>query len=728
MKKANLKQTWKSLMLLVMMMLTGSAAWAVDYNLWLANTRVTTENRNDLSVIDGVTGTVTYDKNSQTLSLTDATISYTYESGTHDGALFIGSNHLKTIEVNGNCSITCTGGCGIVDNSAMTITLTGNGKLTVNGTWGIDLRNISSTFVVDGPTLIANGTASGAYGIGGAEPNGDEYFSTLTVNSGVVEAHGSTGGSSIGRLLELNLGKDMYIAAPIGAKFYNHKVTTSDGANIISTVRIQHILAAPLTLEAIENGTVTIDNPLGLEIGYAVNNGNIQWKSDATISVTLYQGQTLALYGNNATYCNNSWPIKCTTIQCSADCYIYGNIMSLISSTTYENLKELTGKNTFQYLFSGNAHIKNHATKRLMLPATTLANGCYSSMFYSCTGLTSAPDLPATTLDDYCYSHMFEKCENLTTAPELPALQLKKYCYNAMFHVCNLTKAPVLRALKLEEGCYSQMLQSNPNLNEVTCLATDISATDCTYNWLYDVSETGTFTKAAGFTGWETGENGIPSGWTVEEDNTYKPCELAFSTDAITVTYGDNIEEMTPVLSNPNSLPVTYTSSTPSVATVDPSTGKLTILTEGTTTITATFTGNSEYYGGNATYKLTVIAKGEEPVFAFDREALLITKGKGFIAPTLNASEGLTTTYSSNNNGVVSVNSTTGVLTVNGYGVAIITATTPGNLQYAGATAKYYVMVLKSAEAVRSDVNGDGTVTAQDASLILQYIAGKISW
>ena len=55
------------------------------------------------------------------------------------------------------------------------------------------------------------------------------------------------------------------------------------------------------------------------------------------------------------------------------------------------------------------------------------------------------------------------------------------------------------------------------SLNSVTCLATDISATDCTKDWLSGVASSGTFTKAAGVD-WsgKTGFDGIPSGWTVQ--------------------------------------------------------------------------------------------------------------------------------------------------------------------------------------------------------------------
>lgn len=55
------------------------------------------------------------------------------------------------------------------------------------------------------------------------------------------------------------------------------------------------------------------------------------------------------------------------------------------------------------------------------------------------------------------------------------------------------------------------------NLKKITCLATNTSATGCTTNWTFDVSSTGTFYKAAGFT-WSTSSDGIPgSGWTVQD-------------------------------------------------------------------------------------------------------------------------------------------------------------------------------------------------------------------
>ena len=151
------------------------------------------------------------------------------------------------------------------------------------------------------------------------------------------------------------------------------------------------------------------------------------------------------------------------------------------------------------------------------LPATTLAANCYYQMFYNCTSLTTAPALPATTLASSCYSNMFRYCTSLTTAPALPATTLAQSCYVSMFNNCtSLTAAPALPATTLADYCYQGMFNGCTSLNTVECLATNISALFATFNWLYNVSSTGTFTKAAGVT-WPTGYDGIPSGWTVEE-------------------------------------------------------------------------------------------------------------------------------------------------------------------------------------------------------------------
>jgi hypothetical protein len=183
------------------------------------------------------------------------------------------------------------------------------------------------------------------------------------------------------------------------------------------------------------------------------------------------------------------------------------------------------------------------------LPATTLANYCYQNMFKGCTSLTEAPELLADTLSDYCYHSMFAGCTSLTESPELLATNLAIYCYYYMFRGCtSLTKAPsILPATTLTNYCYSYMfelcnsLKTSPemlcltlsprccqymfrnctNLNKITMLATDISATGCLTNWVQGVASSGTFVKHPDMTTLPRGNNGIPNGWTVEEINNY---------------------------------------------------------------------------------------------------------------------------------------------------------------------------------------------------------------
>ena len=151
------------------------------------------------------------------------------------------------------------------------------------------------------------------------------------------------------------------------------------------------------------------------------------------------------------------------------------------------------------------------------LPATTLADYCYEGIFRDCDGLTTAPELPATTLAPYCYNGMFLESEGLTTAPELPATVLADYCYNQMFKGCTgLTVAPELPATTLATKCYRQMFWDCKKLDNITMLATDISAPDCLKDWVGGVASTGTFTKAAAMTSLTTGVSGIPEGWTVK--------------------------------------------------------------------------------------------------------------------------------------------------------------------------------------------------------------------
>ena len=156
-----------------------------------------------------------------------------------------------------------------------------------------------------------------------------------------------------------------------------------------------------------------------------------------------------------------------------------GNIMSLLDRSL---LKDSVPSYAFsKFCYCG----KIVDASNLKLPATTLADHCYSNMFQGCTKLTTAPELPATTLADYCYSNMFENCTSLTTAPELPATTLAKYCYSNMFRNCSsLTTAPELPATTLATDCYSYMFFGCTDLTTAPELPATTLADYC-YSYMF---------------------------------------------------------------------------------------------------------------------------------------------------------------------------------------------------------------------------------------------------
>ena len=338
----------------------------------------------------------------------------------------------------------------------------------------------------------------------------------------------------------------------------------------------QEALATPLTLEACDAGAVvTFSNKAAGPVTYKVNRGAAQTiAKNSTGTITLAKsGDKVEFFGDNKAYATSA--SNYSNIACDKDCNVYGNIMSLVKSQGFEKATTLENAYTFARLFADNTHVKNKSGADLLLPATTLANYCYQEMFDGCASLTAAPDLPATTLAENCYSGMFYNCASLTAAPNLPATTLANYCYKGMFHSCtSLTTAPSLPATTLAENCYSDMFQGCASLtaapelkattlanycyqymfygcaslNSVTCLATDISAIVCTTDWLNGVAASGTFTKAAGMTSWTRGENGIPYGWTYNEEAPLAiPLTLEAAVDGAVVTF-----------TNKASGPVTY--------------------------------------------------------------------------------------------------------------------------------------------------------------------------
>ena len=267
----------------------------------------------------------------------------------------------------------------------------------------------------------------------------------------------------------------------------------------------------PLTFEILGNGTVSwimesYPEGYGLEynIEYSLNGGTWETMYPNSDSVSVVAGDVIQFKADEeftpdwedfgVCYAGitgrGSFGHRFET---TCDFKVRGNIMSLYNPVYYSGMTEFTSAG---------------------------GSRAFMGLFEFCTGLTDAGKLvlPVDTLDVYCYSSMFNQCTNLLVAPELNATELAADCYYFMFNDCtSLVTAPVLPATTLAEECYSNMFAGCTNLNNITCLATDISATDCTNYWVYNVASNGTFIKNPSMSSWTTDESGIPNGWTVQD-------------------------------------------------------------------------------------------------------------------------------------------------------------------------------------------------------------------
>lgn len=123
-----------------------------------------------------------------------------------------------------------------------------------------------------------------------------------------------------------------------------------------------------------------------------------------------------------------------------------------------------------------------------------------------------------------------------------------------------------------------------------------------------------------------------------------QPVTMSFSPTSVTATLGESFTAPTLSMS-PSGLTVTYSSSNINVATVNASTGAVTLKAVGVTTITASFTGNDDYYANSATYTLTVKKQGgEDPTPG--GETLLWESFSGYTS----TSDGSAEIYPSNEN------------------------------------------------------------------------------
>ena len=310
--------------------------------------------------------------------------------------------------------------------------------------------------------------------------------------------------------------KNLLITATVGSDEYGamkSAVTLESGYFYQSAPKMCKIEnLTPLTLEAVNEGatmTITFENTLSkaIDLQYSFDGGQA-WHSmhidagkprytdlssnyheESPGKKTLSGIKQILIKAKNESYGEySSVGLDTSTeyerklhISVDADCYIYGNMMSLVGGDQFASRIDLKEDRTFEGMFMDNKTLKSHPDKKLLLPATTLTDMCYRLMFWNCTALTVAPDLPAKVMKEKCYSGMFTGCSALTATPALPATSLAKSCYYGMFSNCSsLTSVSDLPAPKLDPYCYQEMFRGCTSLTKAPeLLATEAAAYSC---------------------------------------------------------------------------------------------------------------------------------------------------------------------------------------------------------------------------------------------------------
>ena len=252
------------------------------------------------------------------------------------------------------------------------------------------------------------------------------------------------------------------------------------------------------------------------------------------------------------------------------------------------------------------------------------------NMFSGCSSLTSLDVSHFNTENVTTMEYMFENCKKLTSlnVSTFNTAQVENMAY--MFKNCQLLSSLNVTSFNTSEVTkMSEMFSNCKALTSLNLSRFDVSkVTNMTQMFYYDDQLVTIYSnsdwKHDGLTSSQMFAYCSKLKGKITYSNSYLTAEYAnpttgyftetnqpvmnFSASSLTITVGESYT--LPTLSTtPSGLPVTYSSSDETVATVDATTGAVTPLHSGTTTITASFAGNADYRAHSVSYTLTVEAK-----------------------------------------------------------------------------------------------------------------------
>lgn len=613
--------------------------------------------------------------NSMTLTLTDAVI-----SASNTG---ISNSKNLTIAVNGNCQVTTTSDCALINKG--TLTLSGTGTLKLTGyRFGIENEN-SGTVILSGPTVEASGMTISVYG---SETSTYKILGGTLIAAGAERATIETKGT-------LELGPGVVISQPAGAWWdsTNHILSVTEGYSVRTQVIITGNAAANDLKFASPTATAkmgadftapALTNPHNLAVTYTSSKTDVAEVDASTGKVTLKKpGETTitASFAGSADYLAGSVSYTLTvskgdvTLAYSAATasVVFGAELSAPTLTvTPESLKgsvKITSSNTAVAKITGLGDVTVVGAGETTIKAAFAGDDYYNAAEASYKLTVTAAAATLTFAQTDCSTTVGASFNSPTLSTTPSSLKVKY-----------TSSDPDLATVSEETGV---VVAKSEGVVTITATSADVSYTgSASYKLTITRNSSG----------------------------------LQFASATATATYGSAFTA--PDLKNEHGLTVKYESSNTAVATVDETSGKVTLLKGGETTITARFAGNDEYEPASASYVLTV--KKAKATLTFSQTECKAAVRRDFKAPKLTTNpDGLTVKYTSSDPSVANVNEITGFVVALAKGEATITATVV-NDQYEGS-ASYKLTVI---DPIPGDANTDFKLSADDIMAIVEDMLG----
>lgn len=281
-----------------------------------------------------------------------------------------------------------------------------------------------------------------------------------------------------------------------------------------------------LCFTALEDGTFTLTIPASLSVSdmsyieYTIDEGD-SWIRRENADSTQIVITTPTVKANENVYWRG-FGMKLATS--------YGNVYSNFSSTckfiasgnfhSIYRVDDFNENSTFkdQYcavkIFMNSLIVECHIDFGII----TMNNTCRSA-FENCQELLICTSNFRGSGGVSCFLSIFKNCPKLLVSPNLLLLQKATGSsseFNEGFKNCvSLTSIELPFYTKLGQRHYLQCFYGCTNLNYIKMLSTDISATRCLNDWVYNVAATGIFVKNINATWNVSGASGIPANWTI---------------------------------------------------------------------------------------------------------------------------------------------------------------------------------------------------------------------